>query len=111
MGNTFKARWTFERRPPQCLGKKNYLWVKKLNLSPNISVTRYLSQNSVNVITSLVRPAINGSLATNIMAQQAWLIALAARTLLLARLMMPYAGPSVMPGGGIHPGVPRNCSN
>ena len=60
---------------------------QKLNSSPNISVTRYLSPISADVITSLARPAINGLLAMKQKAPQDWLTAPAALTLLLTKLL------------------------
>src|SRR5262249_55503752 len=63
MGDHFRARSTSERRVDQCPGSNRHRWIKKLNLSPNISATPSHLPNSATDTASVARPATNGSIA------------------------------------------------
>jgi putative transposase len=63
MGDTFRARSTSKRRAVQCPGSNRRRWIKKLNLSPNISATPSHLPNSETDTASVARPATNGSIA------------------------------------------------
>src|SRR5215510_1592167 len=59
MGDTFRARSAPERRADQCPGSNRHRWIKKLNLSPNISATPSHLPSSVTDTASVARPATN----------------------------------------------------
>ena len=84
---------------------------QKLNSSPNISVTRYLSPISADVITSLARPAINGLLAIKQKAPQHWQTVLAALSLLPIERLRLFAWPLLKRGGVTLLGALRSCSS
>src|SRR5215813_5794588 len=77
MGNTFRARSASERRVDQCPGRNRYRWIKKLNLSPNISATPSHSPSCATDTASVAKPATNGSIAIRRKAPPDWLSALA----------------------------------
>src|SRR5262245_8729992 len=72
MGDTFRARSAPERRVDQCPGSNRHRWIKKLNLSPNISATQSHLPNSATDTASVARPATNGSIAIRQKAPPDW---------------------------------------
>jgi hypothetical protein len=72
IGNTFRARSTSERRDDQCPGSNRYRWIKKLNLSPNISVQPFHLLNYATDTASVAKPATNGSIAIRQKARPVW---------------------------------------
>src|SRR5262245_34766776 len=111
MGDTFRARSTSERRADQCPGSNRHRWIKKLNLSPNISATPSHLPNSATDTASVARPATNGSIAIRQKDRLDWQTGLVGHIHLRTKRLGLYGWRSSRPVVVIPVGEARNCSS